>query len=144
MCLTVNKKLDSPLIADKQIIVFKNGDFKIPFFPFQSFFLEYSYRRFKIQKKVDLWKERKYYTNETYIVDRGYHSFNRPIMHNNLDLSVFVIPENSKYYEGYDNDDENIKARVSESIVWVGNILNPITWITLLGMKIGLIKFKLK
>lgn len=46
-------------------------------------------------------------------------------------LYLFVIPKGTVYYEGSENGDA--KGYASESIVYLGHIYNPLTWIRKFG-----------
>lgn len=118
MCLTSPSELK---ITNKNIICFKYPT-KVKggkFYPLNQ--VSFFYEKNKITEKVNL---KKYNS----VVYEGYHSYK-----DYLDVSIFlshlfIIPKGIEYYEGKFNFDKDIDNYVSSQIIWVGHILNPLTW----------------
>ncbi len=130
MCLTI--KSDAKICeAEKNIICFKRGMIKWGGFnPFYQYSFEYF--QSKQTKKVELTLRSRWDGASSAEIDEGYHSY--PEISNwkvGKCNGVFIIPKGTKYYKGLDNDSE-ITAYVSESLIYVGSIKNPLTWLKII------------
>lgn len=145
MCLVIdtkkykmeeNEPFDSiPNITTKDIIVYKKlcSDNT----PLSYSHLFNKYIRLKHNKKVTLG----IYND---CIEEGYHSW-KNIINKQLYTtfprfanSLFIIPKNTLYFEGLENRVN--PGYVSETIIYLGRIWNPITYILLLCYKLKNIK----
>lgn len=99
----------------------------------ESLYYSFKYKPL-IKNSVDLYDiiSDSYIGNEEICLDYGFHS--RPnllgICFNN---SIFIIPKGSNYIEGSENSVR--KGIVSDNIIYIGHIFNPITYFRLLFKK---------
>jgi len=122
MCLHLetsskSKKADKPIVVYK-LLTYKRGKAL-------SWVHEYYYKPNTLQPKVKINKYSNY-------VEDGYHS--RKNFFGQINNAVFVIPKGAEYYEGKENW-STIDNYVSDTIIYVGYVLNPLTWVKLIYYK---------
>jgi hypothetical protein len=111
------KKTEKPIVVYKKLN-YKNGLAK-------SYHYRFNYVSGILQPKVKL---RPVYGDSS--IEDGYHSRKKNIDSN----AVFVIPKGVDYYEGFENY-STIRNYVSETIIYVGHKLNPLTWFKVIYYK---------
>lgn len=127
MCLTT--KDPAIKIAEQDIKVYKHLEYpKVKFlkrlfnpslaYPYSSVWSKYVYKKGETQPAVTLNPVQDNY--EEFRVHQGYHSHATPEKSN----SLFIIPKGTKYIEGWNNGNEEIKNYVSETIVFVEKLTN--------------------
>lgn len=132
-------------VATKNIVVYKSLNKSF------SAYMNYLYSPLKVNfiPKNSISNNILYVKDGSYLtgfseVNVGFHSrIHKESLHYNN--SIFIIPKGSKYLVGreyYNDHKEN--NYVSNHIVYVGKRDSPITYLKLLLIKLGVIRFKLK
>ena len=121
MCL---ERVSEKKVAEKNIFCWKRlGNFG------KSLIQGYKYKTGVLQPQVEIKVREMYMT-----IEEGYHSwveqepkdrFGRPYREKVSHL--FVIPKETVYYEGLENG--GAVGYASESIVYLGHVYNPLTWL---------------
>lgn len=121
MCLRTKDK--SEKTAEKHIPVYKFGTTSI-LLGFIPEFRTFSYGRYVKQKYVKL-RPGVLYQGGAYIVDEGYHSFNKlqdckDASHRYSDLGLFIIPKGAQYIDGVWDNFTWCDNRVSTTLIYLG------------------------
>jgi len=122
MCLTLKsdaniKKTDKPIVVYKYLKYLNGMGF--------SLVERYYYQPNILQPKVKMYRKHN-------LVYDGYHS--RKKLSDEFNNAVFVIPKGAEYYEGGENG-SNVVNYVSNTIIYVGHAMNPLTWFKLIYYK---------
>ena len=128
MCL---ERPSEKKVAEKDIFCWK----QLKGFNGKSLIQEYKYVQGVIQPRVEIIVHRNSNT-----VEEGYHSWVEQEPKDQLGRSyrkklkhLFVIPKGTTYYEGLENGGP--AGYVSETIVYLGHVYNPLTWLRMLKYK---------
>lgn len=128
MCLIVLTRKNSFETTKRPIICYKklSGN--------NSIYTNYVYLKNVENPIVKLEKKELYYSRSKVCIEEGYHSWVYPISMEHAATDVFIIPKNTEYICGTVNGES--KGYVSENIIYVGKIWNPVTWVNVLKYKL--------
>ena len=122
MCL---ERVSEKKVAEENIFCWK----MLQGFSGKSYIQDYKYKTGVVQPRVEIRK-----TRHDGVIEQGYHSWVHQEPTDRFGRSdrkkvshLFVIPKGTVYYEGLENG--GALGYASESIVYLGHIFNPLTWI---------------
>lgn len=154
MCLT---NFGEKKVAQTNIVCYKSGSRRIPLLQrFNSVFMNYTYKRYKVQERaklgiIELWDTVMSYTfgssspiyvrrSKGKVCEKGYHSYKTSSL---IDSQIFLIPKGTIYIEGEVNNDGK-EGYTSERIVWIGSRFNPINLLLVWLFKKNILNFDIK
>jgi len=118
MCLVLNESQKKVLIAPYNIICFKHLD-NNNISEYNSF--QYIYGKINSFVNLKISNDTFYMDHDSYVINEGYHSRNKRSKYIKFTNRIFMIPKDTKFYLGSENNINTNDNYVSETIIMLGN-----------------------
>ena len=115
MCFILDDEYDQPLVAEKNIICFKQTDRFFKESRFKSNYYDFNYEAKKLYAQPEPLKIHQSPNPKFHEIREGFHSYRNPYQ---LPSAVFIIPKGASYYVNPSHD-----AYVSDEIIYSGILL---------------------